>query len=112
LFSADAVRLIYALSKGYPRLINIICDHALLYGYSANLALINGGVIRECSRDLSVALGLPDVTDDQTSEATDDRAGDSAPAQNPPPFLTKWRSWLYFAVAVMAAGMALYLMIR
>jgi len=112
LFSADAVRLIHALSKGYPRLINIICDHALLYGYSANLALINGGVIRECSRDLSVALDLPDVPDDQAPETADEGAAESTPAQDPHPFLTRWRSWLYFAAAVMTAGLALYLTIR
>jgi general secretion pathway protein A len=34
LFKPEAVRRIYAFSQGYPRLINIICDHALLTGYS------------------------------------------------------------------------------
>jgi len=46
--------------KGYPRLINTLCDHALLCGYGANLAVIDDRVIKECSVDLSVALDLDD----------------------------------------------------
>jgi len=35
IFEADAVHDIYLFSRGYPRLINIICDHALLTGYAS-----------------------------------------------------------------------------
>jgi type II secretory pathway predicted ATPase ExeA len=64
LFTDDALKEVHALSRGYPRLINILCDHALLYGYGASLQEINGSVVRECSRDLEMALDIepqPDV---------------------------------------------------
>jgi general secretion pathway protein A len=52
IFSEDAVAQIYQVSKGTPRLINIVCDHALLSGFSKSKAKINGQIIKECVRDL------------------------------------------------------------
>ena len=48
IFTSDAVREIYRFSEGCPRLINIICDHALLSGYSAGLKIIDSDVIKDC----------------------------------------------------------------
>jgi len=52
IFSDDAVSLIYQISKGTPRLINIVCDHALLTGFSQGEPMINAVTIRECVKDL------------------------------------------------------------
>ena len=52
LFASTAIDEIFAFSGGNPRLINIICDHALLTGYSANLELIDADVIKECASEL------------------------------------------------------------
>ncbi len=52
IFSDEAVSLIYSVSKGTPRLINILCDHALLLGFSENKPEIGPGTIRECVKDL------------------------------------------------------------
>ena len=112
LFDDDAVQTIHALSKGYPRLINIICDHALLYGYSANLALIGGGVIRECSRDLSVALDLEDTPDGRSSPSMAAIEANAGAAPTAGSSARSWRSWLYLAGAVATAGAALYLITR
>lgn len=101
LFSADAVRAIHQLSKGYPRLINIICDHALLYGYSVNRQAIDGRMIAECSRDLSVALDLEDPPGEGALTAP---GASVAAAETDRPLLQRWRPWLYLAVAVLAAG--------
>lgn len=53
LFTQDAVREIYHFSKGYPRLINIICDHALLTGYARNFKKITPDVIQECAQQFN-----------------------------------------------------------
>jgi len=53
IFTQDAVRGIYQFSKGYPRLINIICDHALLTGYAQNLIKITPDVIMECAHQFN-----------------------------------------------------------
>ena len=54
IFSSKAVREIYAFSQGYPRLINIMCDHALLTGYVRDLQTIDAGIIKECAHELAV----------------------------------------------------------
>jgi general secretion pathway protein A len=54
IFGQDAIQEISSFSDGYPRLINIICDHALLTGYAANLKLIDKKVIKECEKELQI----------------------------------------------------------
>lgn len=51
-FTLDAMRRIFVFSKGYPRLINIICDHALLTGYASGVKPIDVNLIRECEKEL------------------------------------------------------------
>lgn len=52
IFIPEAIRQVHAFSRGYPRLINIICDHALLTGYSAGKKSIDAGLIQECEKEL------------------------------------------------------------
>ena len=47
IFSSEAVREIYSYSKGNPRLINILCDFALLTGYASEKKIIDPEIIRE-----------------------------------------------------------------
>lgn len=54
IFTEDAIDKIFAFSKGYPRLINIICDQALLTGYVKEQRHIEGGIITECARELKI----------------------------------------------------------
>ena len=54
LFTPEAMRDIFYFTGGLPRLINIICDHALLIGYSKELKRIDDGVIAECREDLQI----------------------------------------------------------
>jgi type II secretory pathway predicted ATPase ExeA len=49
IFTASAIGTIFSFSKGYPRLINIICDHALLAGYVKGVNRINEEIIKECT---------------------------------------------------------------
>jgi len=53
LFKRKAVQEIYRFSNGYPRLINKICDHALLTGYVRGLKKISPDIIEECSQELN-----------------------------------------------------------
>ena len=51
-FSRGALRCIYSYSKGYPRLINIICDRSLLAGYSERTRVITPRIVRKAARVL------------------------------------------------------------
>ena len=55
IFDSGAIDEIYFFSGGYPRLINIMCDHALLTGYVRNVQVINANLIRECREELLVS---------------------------------------------------------
>jgi type II secretory pathway predicted ATPase ExeA/cell division septation protein DedD len=52
IFDQKAIREIYRFSRGYPRLINIICDQALIAGYAEGILQITPAMIRECSDEL------------------------------------------------------------
>ena len=52
LFQPDAVQQIAFYSQGIPRLINIICDNALLNAYAESKKIVSAHMIQEVGRDL------------------------------------------------------------
>lgn len=50
LFSTVACRKIFSLTGGVPRLINQLCDHALVYGYAAQAETITARVVLDAAR--------------------------------------------------------------
>ena len=55
IFGAKAKRDIHFLSTGVPRLINAICDLALLSGYSLGKDSIDEKIIKECAQELKIS---------------------------------------------------------
>ena len=51
IFDPSAMSEIFSFSRGYPRLINILCDHAMLTGYAAGKNVIDDKVIIECAKE-------------------------------------------------------------
>ena len=51
-FSKLAIRLIYLYTNGVPRMINILCDRALLIGYGDEQRLITVGIVTRAIREL------------------------------------------------------------
>ncbi len=62
LFTADAVAMIYRASEGIPRLVNNICDNALLNGYAVGARTITAEIIAEVAEALDLL--QPMVEDD------------------------------------------------
>lgn len=54
LFSRDAVDEIYQGSRGIPRLINLICEHSLIFGYVDGLQQIPRGIVNDVLHDLDL----------------------------------------------------------
>jgi general secretion pathway protein A len=54
LFQRDAVRQIAFYSKGIPRLMNMICDNALLIVYAESKQTVSANTIKEVARDLRI----------------------------------------------------------
>lgn len=53
LFSTAAVKEIYKQSRGIPRLINVICDRALLGAYSAERPLVDKAIARQAAQEIA-----------------------------------------------------------
>ncbi|NPA39150.1 MAG: AAA family ATPase [Thermodesulfobacteria bacterium] len=51
IFTKDAMEAIYRYSKGIPRLINILCDTALVYGFADELSFIDEKVVESVVED-------------------------------------------------------------
>ncbi len=76
LFTSEACREIFNISEGIPRLINSICDCALLSGYAAEKDLIDLNHIKECQMDLRIPLGIKPVTSPETVCFTENEIAD------------------------------------
>jgi general secretion pathway protein A len=53
IFEPEAVRMIWKFSQGIPRVINTLCDRALVNGYIASRKVIDGKLARETLREMS-----------------------------------------------------------
>lgn len=51
-FSRTAMLQIWNASKGSPRTINVLCDHALLNSFAAGLPQVNAGATKEAIQDV------------------------------------------------------------
>jgi type II secretory pathway predicted ATPase ExeA len=77
LFPPDALALVARYSTGLPRLINILCDNALLATFAAGATRVAFETIHEVARDLRLTLA--------PAAAETARAKPAVPAEPPPP---------------------------
>jgi type II secretory pathway predicted ATPase ExeA/phage tail protein X len=57
IFTNEAISLICNYARGIPRTINVLCDNALLIGYSLSKKRIDGDIIHEVIRDMEGSVG-------------------------------------------------------
>ncbi len=53
-FTRDAVRSIYEASRGFPRIIGVVCENALLAGYAAQRKPVDRSMVTDVCRDLDL----------------------------------------------------------
>jgi general secretion pathway protein A len=101
IFSAKAKRDIHCFSAGVPRLINAICDLALLSGYSLGKDSIDEKIIKECAQELKIS------DSSEIMEEKERNSGDgmeqSLAAMNPRPRFRK------FDLAAAIVGVLLFM---
>jgi hypothetical protein len=111
LFTPEALAEVQRLSRGYPRLINILCDHALLYGYTADSGRIDAATVRDCSRDLAVALDLEDTPAGPAAVAAAELPT-GIPQTSHTAANLNWRPVALLGAALMAAAVGYFLLYR
>ncbi|MFQ5455753.1 MAG: ExeA family protein [Nitrospirota bacterium] len=61
LFTSDSINKIHQFTKGVPRLINIVCDKALLAAYVSELKIVTGNIIEKAIDDLNVERNISHI---------------------------------------------------
>ncbi|MGE5255299.1 MAG: AAA family ATPase [Hyphomicrobiales bacterium] len=105
IFTPDALQAVYRFTKGFPRLINIVCDHALMSGYVRGLDRVDAKIVRECGEELRITTGagMPSQETRPSAEVPAKKAASPpAPAERPQPRTA--RSILFFAAFVLLLG--------
>lgn len=65
LFTDEAIEAVSLFSGGTPRLINIICDRALLAGFVAQTDIIDGQIIQKCLGELDSYVLSANISQEQ-----------------------------------------------
>jgi general secretion pathway protein A len=110
IFTPEAIRLIHGHSRGYPRLINIICDHALMSGYSRGVDRIDETIIKECGNELRIAIGS-DSPEEKTKPPAEPQKKASAAGLAPVPAedqRNSRRGAMFFAGFLVLLGLTWY----
>lgn len=131
IFTAAAMEQIFYFSGGIPRLINILCDHALLTAYARGDNQVDDHIIKECADELRIpvqgsdgeeigSLRVPDSTSiaDAAAKAESSPPGpetskkgspDPIPqvvVQNNAPSRSLWRMLLYGEIVILLMFLA------
>lgn len=59
LFTDDACDAVFNRCRGIPRLINLLCDYALVYAYAEQSAVVTGELIEQVARERETLGALP-----------------------------------------------------
>jgi len=88
IFDGDSIAEVFRFSNGYPRLINIICDHAMLTGFIKSAEVVTAAIVRDCAADLT--LPRHEVLQAEVA-ATRRPAAAPAPPRQPQPAAPIWK---------------------
>ncbi|MCG8552068.1 MAG: AAA family ATPase [Desulfobacterales bacterium] len=84
LFDWDAVQEIFLYSGGFPRRINILCDHALLSGFVREQRIIDAGIVKECAKELKIPAHVSNRDINGSFEPAASNENSPAPPDEPP----------------------------
>jgi general secretion pathway protein A len=84
LFDAQAIEAIAAFSKGIPRVVNLLCDHALLVAYVISASVVNADMVEEVARDLAIGKPRSNQNIPVSSAASSGSAQAVAPLETKP----------------------------
>jgi general secretion pathway protein A len=63
IFTKEAIQAVHACSKGYPRLINVLAENALLLGYAQGKKKITAPMVLQCHEDMQIPSAPPEQSE-------------------------------------------------
>jgi len=85
IFDESACKAVYFHSRGLPRLINLLCDTALVYGYAENIQVLDRRIIDDVIMERDANTILPhyhELNEEAVSAETEDEAKDCIAEKN------------------------------
>jgi general secretion pathway protein A len=73
LFPPETIAAVYQHSKGLPRLINTVCENALIAGYSRQMRSVSPDIVDDIARDFRLGVQTPQVEQRKTTDELDVR---------------------------------------
>jgi general secretion pathway protein A len=102
IFQGKAINAIHEYSQGYPRMINILADNAMLLGYSKGESNISPAMVKSCYQDLRLGGSAEKTT-----------AGKKGVGRESGPGGSVFKSWWKWAAAVLLiAGILAFFAVR
>ena len=83
LFDWNAVQEIFLYSGGFPRRINILCDHSLLSGFVKEQRIIDSGIVKECAKELKIPAHVSNRDINESFESTTHHENKNDPPDDP-----------------------------
>jgi len=77
LFTEDALELVFRISGGIPRSINLVCDSSLIYGFSEEMRTIDRSVVSKAVKQLDV-MGLVRTQKDLFAQGSGGNGGNQS----------------------------------
>jgi general secretion pathway protein A len=118
IFKPDAIHEIHRIAQGYPRAINILCDHALLTGYASGVPTIDSTIVTECENELNIEVEnfspqperteLPKITLAPKPTPTLTPASEPETVSPPPPRTKRWAYPVVVATGIVLVVLAGY----
>jgi hypothetical protein len=88
IFTGPALVKIHSHSGGNPRLVNLLCDHALVTGYAADRKTIDSKIVQECVSELNISFfsatgdsGIAEAVEEDLSEDREAASIETNPAK-------------------------------
>jgi general secretion pathway protein A len=102
IFPAGAIRTIHRLSKGYPRMINILADNALLSAYSSGTKRVTSRMVEQSFADLH--LGASPATGPQAGPSW---TGSGTEGKRQAASGRRWKWGTAFSTGIAATALAI-----
>jgi type II secretory pathway predicted ATPase ExeA len=101
IFPNKTIDAIHQYSQGYPRMINILADNALLLGYSKGESKISPAMVKSCYQDLRLG-----VSEEKTGGAKKETGAEAGPKGG---YFKPW--WKWAAAVLLIIGVLAFLAI-
>jgi general secretion pathway protein A len=71
IFSREAILAIYEASRGIPRVINVVCDNALIGGFASEMRPVLKATVEEVCRDFDLNAPVSPTSSVESTESTE-----------------------------------------